>query len=157
MTREFIFKMHCADRPGILAAVTGALSDRGDDARDAASFGDDSTGEFFIRMHLVLPSGEAVDAFRDDIRELTPALGVRWELHDCAVRPKLLILVSKLDHCLVDLLHRWKTGALAADIPLVVSNHETVRELVEWHGMPFHHLPVSEETKPEQERAISGQ
>lgn len=154
MTREFILKMHCPDRPGILAAVTGALSGRGGDVRDAASFGDDSTGEFFIRMQLVLPSDEAVEAFRDDIRELTPALGVRWELHDCAVRPKLLILVSKLDHCLVDLLHRWKTGALAADIPLVVSNHETVRELVEWHGIPFDHLPVGKETKPEQERAI---
>lgn len=154
---EFILTLHCPDRPGILAAVTSALVGEGGDVRDAQSFGDDSTGEFFIRMHLLLPSAAAAVAFRERIAELSSELGIRWELNDCAVRPRVLIMVSRFDHCLVDLLHRWKTGALVADIPLVISNHEDTRGLVEWHGIPFLHLPVTRDTKPQQEREIQRQ
>ncbi len=153
MTSENILKLHCPDRPGILAAVTGTLVDNGGDVRDAQSFGDDGTGEFFVRMHLLLPS-ENVSAFRNGIAAVADDFGIRWELHDCAVRPKVLIMVSKHDHCLVDLLHRWKKGTLVMDVPMVVSNHEDTRALVEWHGIPFLHLPVSKETKSEQEREV---
>ncbi len=153
MTSENILKLHCPDRPGILAAVTGTLVDNGGDVRDAQSFGDDDTGEFFVRMHLLLPS-ENVSAFRNGIAAVADDFGIRWELHDCAVRPKVLIMVSKHDHCLVDLLHRWKKGTLVMDVPMVVSNHEDTRALVEWHGIPFLHLPVSKETKSEQEREV---
>ncbi|WP_405233942.1 formyltetrahydrofolate deformylase [Lentisalinibacter salinarum] len=153
-SREYILTMHCPDRPGILAAVTGALAEQGGDVRDAQSFADDSTDEFFVRMHALLPSDEAAAAFGAAIGELAVRLGIGWELHDCAVAPRVMIMVSKFDHCLRDLLHRRETGALRADIPLVVSNHDDARELVEWHGIPFVHLPVSKDSRPEQEAEV---
>ncbi len=154
MSHEYILTLHCPDRPGVLAAVTAALVAQGGDVRDAQSFGDDSTGEFFIRMHLKLPSALAAGAFRDGIAALSGGLGIRWQLHDCALRPRVLIMVSRFDHCLVDLLHRLKTGSLAMEVPLVVSNHEDTRSLVEWHGIRFAHLPVSPATKAGQERQV---
>lgn len=152
--REYILTLHCPDRPGVLAAVTGALAAESGDVRDAQSFADDSTGEFFVRLHLLLPSAGAADAFAAGIGELAHRLGIRWELRDCAVRPRILVMVSKFDHCLTDLLHRQKTGSLAADIPLVVSNHEDARRLAEWHGVPFLHLPVSPQNRTEQEAEL---
>ncbi|MEJ2603602.1 MAG: formyltetrahydrofolate deformylase [Gammaproteobacteria bacterium] len=152
--REYVLTLHCPDRPGILAAVTGALARHGGDVRDAQSFADDSTDEFFVRMHLLLPTDDAADAFGTDIGELGVRLGIGWQLHDCAVRPRILVMVSRFDHCLMDLLHRRKTGTLAADIPLVVSNHEDVRSLVEWHGVPFVYLPVTPEDRSEQEGEV---
>lgn len=152
MTHDFVLQMHCPDRPGIMATATNALARHGGDIREAASFGDETTGEFFIRIHLRFLAADAVNGFRDDIEEMATRLGVRWELHDLSRRPRIMIAVSQFDHCLLDLLHRWKSGALEADIPLVVSNHDTTRDIVEWHGIPFHHLPVNKETKPEQER-----
>lgn len=153
--REYILTLHCPDRPGILAAVTGALAEHGGDVRDAQSFADDDTGEFFVRMHLLLPSGDAAEAFGAAIGELAVRLGIRWELHDCALRPRIMIMVSKFDHCLRDLLHRRETGALRAEIPLVVSNHEDARELAEWHGVRFVCLPVSKDNRAEQESEVS--
>ncbi len=152
--REYILTLHCPDRPGILAAVTDALARQGGDVRDAQSFADDSTDEFFVRMHLLLPSGAAATAFGAAIGELAVRLGIGWELHDCAVPARILVMVSRFDHCLMDLLHRRKTGTLAAEIPLVVSNHEDARSLVEWHGIPFVHLPVSAENRAEQEGQV---
>ena len=154
--REFILTLHCPDRPGILAAVTGVLAEQGGDVRDAQSFADDSTDEFFVRMHLLLPSDEAAAAFGDGIGELAVRLGIGWELHDCAVPPRIMIMVSKFDHCLRDLLHRRETGALKAEIPLVVSNHEDARSLAEWHGVRYVHMPVSPENRAEQEAGVLG-
>ncbi len=154
MPIDFVLQMHCPDRPGIMAATTQAVVGHGGDIREAASFGDESTGEFFIRMHLRFPRPEQPAAFRAELEPLAGSLGVLWRMHDVSRRPRVMIAVSKFDHCLVDLLHRWKIGALAADIPLVISNHETAREVVEWHGIAFHHLPVSRETKRDQEQQI---
>ena len=154
MDCEYILQLHCPDRPGVLANVTAAFAKQAGDVRDAVSFGDESTGEFFIRCHLTLPDAAAAEAFRADIQTLSAQFDLRWELHDCAVRPRILIAVSKFDHCLLDLLHRWKGGALAADIPLVISNHDDARDLVEWHGIDYEHLPITKDTKPEQEGQI---
>jgi len=156
MNYEYILKLHCPDRPGILAAVTAALADQGGDVRDAQSFGDDDTGEFFVRMHLLLPSAEAVSNFADNITAMTRKLGILWELHDCAVRPRVLIMVSKFDHCLNDLLHRTRVGTLPMDVPLVISNHDDARSLVEWHGIPFHYLPVTPGSRQDQEGQVLG-
>lgn len=154
MSAEYILTLYCPDRPGILAGVSTELTRSGGDIRDAQSFGDDQTGEFFIRMHLLLPSEEHADDFRTRMAELAADQGLRWEFNSCGNRPRILILVSKFDHCLVDLLHRVRTGALAVDVPLVISNHDTTRELVTWHGVNFLHLPVSKENRAEQEQAI---
>ena len=147
--------MQCPDRPGILAAVTGALHDRGGDVRDAVSFGDDETRIFFIRVHLRLPSDAAEKAFREDMGGIAADLGISWQMQDWRRKSRVLIAVSKFDHCLVHLVHRWKIGALNIEIPAVVSNHETTRDYVEWHGIPFHYLPVTKNTKGSQEKAFA--
>ena len=151
---DYILKLHCPDRPGILATVANALVAQGGDIRDASSFGDDSTSEFFIRIHATIPETGAIGTLKSAIDELADETGLWWEMHDLSIRPKLMLLVSKLDHCLVDLLHRWKTGSLDVDIPLVISNHDDARSVVEWHGVEFRHLPVSKDSKPEQEQQI---
>lgn len=151
---NYVLKMHCADRPGILAAVTDAIRSLGGDIRDANSFGDESTGEFFVRIHLRLGDDGNAKRFDSKLAELADETGLWWELHSLEERPRVLILVSKFDHCLADLLHRWKSGALSIDIPAVISNHDDVRSLVEWYGIPFRYLPVSKETKAEQEGEI---
>ena len=153
--RDFILSMQCPDRPGILASVTGALHDRGGDVRDAISFGDEETGIFFIRVHTQLPSSAAEEGFRKDMERIADDLGISWQMQDWQRKSRVLIAVSKIDHCLVQLLHRWKIGALNIEIPAVVSNHETTREYVEWHGIPYHYLPVTKETKPAQEKAFA--
>jgi len=79
---------------------------------------------------------------------------MEWAIHDCARRPRVLIMVSAIDHCLEDLLYRHRIGELAMDVPAVVSNHETLRAAVEARGLPFHYLPVTAHTKPAQERAL---
>ena len=154
MTSDYILTLHCPDRPGILASVTGSLVDAGGDVRDATSFGDESTGEFFIRLHCRLGSSDAIVAFERDVACMATRLGVRYEFHPCAYKPKVLILVSKADHCLVDLLHRHKTGALHAQIPMVIANHDDLRGLVEWHGIEFLHLAVNKSTHAQAERQI---
>jgi len=153
--RDFILSMQCPDRPGILARVTGALNDRGGDVRDAISFGDEETGIFFIRVHTRLPSSAAEEEFRKDMGGIADDLGINWQMQDWRRKSRVLIAVSKSDHCLVHLLHRWKVGSLNIEIPAVVSNHETTRDYVEWQGIPYHYLPVTKETKPAQEKALS--
>lgn len=155
MAHDFVLQMHCPDKPGILAAATEALAQHGGDIREAASFGDESTGEFFIRIHLRFSDPSSIDGFGEDIEEMAGRLGVRWQLHDLSQRPRILIAVSQFDHCLLDLLHRWKSGALKADIPLVISNHETTRDIVEWHGIEFHHLPIDKKNKLTQELKLA--
>ena len=146
--------MHCPDRKGILAAVSNALVAENGDVRDAVSFGDESTGEFFIRMHLRLPNAAQAAAFEAGMAKLADELGIRWEMHNCADKPRLLIMVSKFDHCLVDLLHRWRAGTLPAEIPLVISNHDDACSVVQWHGIEYLHLPVDKENKAVQEAQI---
>lgn len=151
MTSDFILLLRAPDRPGTLAATLDALHRHGGDVRDAQSFGDEDTGRFFVRVHLRLPI-ESLAGFRKDIAAYADAHEVSFKLHDLTMRQRVLIAVSKLDHCLVDLLHRNKIGAFHADIVGVLSNHEDARALTEWHGIAFHHLPVTPDTKQEQEQ-----
>ena len=92
--------------------------------------------------------------FKAGFSELGERFGMTWAIHDAERKARVLILVSKFDHCLNDLLYRYRTGALPIDIPAVISNHPDLERLVEWHGIPYHHLPVTKETKAEQEGRI---
>ena len=140
---EYIFLMASPDRSGILAAVAETIAGSGGDIRDAASFGDSDSGEFFIRIHLSLEDAGNETALREALTALARRFEGRASLRDLGKRTRILIAVSKFDHCLSDLLNRWSAGSLGADIPLVVSNHEAMRELCEWHGVPFRYVPVS--------------
>ncbi len=151
---EYVFLMASPDRPGILAAVAETIAGCDGDIRDAASFGDADSNEFFIRIHLSLASNGGRGALEAALAKMAGRFDGRWQLHDLSRRPRLLIAVSKFEHCLGDLLNRWKSGNLNADIPAVISNHDDARALVEWHGVAFHHLPVAPDNKQQQEAAI---
>lgn len=144
---EYIFLMASPDRAGILAAVAETIAGCGGDIRDAASFGDSDSGEFFIRIHLSLSDPARAASLGEGLAALAERFDGRARLHDLGLRTRVLIAVSKSDHCLSDLLNRASTGNLGADIPLVISNHVTTRGLCEWHDVPFLHIPISKANK----------
>ncbi len=156
MPAEYVLTLSCPDRRGIVAAVAGCLAEQGGNIVESQQFGDESTGLFFMRVHVVVDGASQPGA--PGLHEALTAVGQRfemdWALHDLAVRPRVLIMVSRFGHCLNDLLFRHRTGALVAQIPAVVSNHEDFAELVAGYGIPFHYLPVREAGKAEQERAV---
>jgi len=146
----------CPDRKGIVAAVAGFLSDRDASIVEAKQFNDQLTRRFYMRAVFtsVGPKFAGVGQLRTQFAELADGYGMTWQIEDTAQRVRVLIAVSKLGHCLNDLLHRWRSGVLPVDIVGVVSNHEDLRGLVEWHQIPFHHLPVTADTRIEQEAAL---
>jgi formyltetrahydrofolate deformylase len=149
MTRH-ILTLSCRDRPGIVHTVASALLAIEANIVESAQFSDDETRLFFMRTAFDSPIGNA-DAIRTTIvaatAGLTPTLDVRQEANRC----RTLILVSKLDHCLLDLLYRWRAGDLPIDVVGVASNHETCRPIAQQYGVPFEFIPVTEETKPQAE------
>jgi len=150
-----ILTITCPDTTGIIAAVSGFLSEHNCFITEAAQYGDPISKRFFMRC--VLQPGP-LSPKKDELEKLFSALGERfqmiWHMHDGNRKARLLVLVSKFDHCLNDLLYRYRTGSLGVEIPAVVSNHAELERLVEWHGIPYHHLPVTKDNKAEQEATI---
>ena len=155
MAAPFILTLSCANRPGIVAQVTAALFQHGGDIKEAHQFDDVETGRFFMRMVATLPTDEAAAAFRSGFADLAGRLGLEWTLRARDERRKVLILVSRSDHCLVDLLYRNRIGELSMDVVGIVSNHpRSAHAASDLGSIPFHHLPVTRETKASQEAAI---
>ncbi len=146
----------CPDRHGIVAAVAGFLADSGANIISSDQHSTDPEGgEFFMRMEFTLEHGDLGALGRAFAQEVGERLDMRWRLAD-ADRPKrMAILVSREDHCLVDLLWRHRRGELDAEIPLVISNHADLRADVEAFGIPFHHVPVDATASPSPRRACS--
>jgi formyltetrahydrofolate deformylase len=142
---SYILKVSCPDRPGIVHAVSGFLYERGGNILDSAQFGDSHRGEFFMRVHFqhAGPAGSAdLAELRRAFGELAQPFEMQWELHDAAVKPRVMIMVSKIGHCLNDLLFRYRTGQLGIEIPAIVSNHKDFYQLAASYDIPFHHLPL---------------
>jgi formyltetrahydrofolate deformylase len=152
-TSNLVLKFRAPDRLGIMAAITPALAAKGCDIREAEVYGDDDTGHFFLRMALTSPLGR--DALAQVVEPVADELGLEWELHDLARRKPVLLAVSKFGHCLVDIIHKKEIGQLPIDIVGVVSNHDTMRKIVEWHGLPYYHLPMSEGKDAQEARFLS--
>jgi formyltetrahydrofolate deformylase len=145
---DFTLTLSCADRRGIVSAVAGFLDGNGCTIVDSQQFGDEATGQFFMRVHLRSEVGFIkASQLGKEFESVAQDFGMSWELHDSSVQARLLIMVSKQGHCLNDLLFRVKNGALNAEVVAVVSNHKDFEDLVRWHGLPFHHLPVTPDTK----------
>ncbi len=133
----------CPDRVGIVAEVAGHIAARDASITEAGQYQDHESQTFFMRYVFDLPgSSPEVEGFREEFATVADKLGMTWQLTPAEERKKVVLLVSKIDHCLAYLLHRWKVGDLPFDIPCVVSNHDTMRDLVEWYGIPYHHVPV---------------
>jgi formyltetrahydrofolate deformylase len=150
---NLVLKFRAPDRAGIIAAVAPALAAKGCDIREAEVYGDDDTGRFFLRMALTSPLDR--DALAKVVEPVAAKLALEWELHDLARRTPVLLAVSKFGHCLVDIIHKKEIGQLPIDIVGVVSNHDAMRKTVEWHGLPYHHLPMSEGKEVQEARFLS--
>jgi formyltetrahydrofolate deformylase len=149
-----ILTLSCPDRTGIVARVSALLFERGANILDAQQYDDVETGWFFMRV-VFDPLGAPPDQIRAAIGDLAEGLGMRWSLREPTQRKRVMILVSQADHCLADLIWRWRRGELRMDISAVVSNHP--REAfphTDLEGLRFHFLPVTPETKLEQEAAL---
>jgi len=157
LTGPYVLTFSCADAVGIVAAVTGLLAERDGFILDSQQYADLDSGRFFMRVEFRgagprFPEGFA--GVQDAFAPIVERFGMDARISDGAVKPRFVIAVSQGSHCLNDLLHRWSTGNLAIDIVGVVSNHEHLRRLSEWHGVPFHYLPVSDANRADQEAAI---
>ena len=152
---SYVLTITCPDTIGIVAAVSTFLAGRKIFISESTHHGDAETNRFFMRtVFQAAPEPRALAELKAAFAVIGEEFSMSWEIADAAKKPRVLILVSKFDHCLNDLLYRYRTGALPIEIPAVVSNHPDLQRIVEWHGIPYHHLPVTKETKPGQEGKI---
>jgi formyltetrahydrofolate deformylase len=153
---EYILTLCCASAAGQVAAVTAFLESRRCYIDEIAMFDDKLEQAFFARcvFHAAPGAALACDALRAGFAPIGERFGMRWAIVDAALRPRILIMVSKFDHCLNDLLYRWRIGELKIEIAAIVSNHPDLAPLAASHGIPFHHLPITPDSKPRQEQAL---
>ncbi|MBN9529040.1 MAG: formyltetrahydrofolate deformylase [Alphaproteobacteria bacterium] len=143
----FILTLSCPNRIGIVAKVSGFLFERGCDITNSAQFDDELTGRFFMRVAFRGRAEDSRNGLTEEFSPIAADFGMDWQLYDEAVKPKVVIMVSKFGHCLNDLLYRYRIGALRAEIPAIVSNHRDFYQLAASHDIPFHHIPVTSANK----------
>ena len=150
---SYVLTLSCADRPGIVAAVSTYLFERGCNIIDAQQFDDVATGLFFMRV--TFETETSGNALRGGFEAIAERFAMGWIMRDVANRKRVMILASKFDHCLVDLVYRWRIGELPMELAAIVSNHP--RESysnIDFTGIDFHHVPVTKQTKLEQENEV---
>jgi formyltetrahydrofolate deformylase len=151
---DFILTLSCPDRTGIVYRVSGLLFELGCNILDSQQFGDDETGRFFLRVHFDLPEATSESQLQDRFATMAAPYGMDWQIHNARRKARLLVMVSKQGHCLNDLLFRVQSGQLPAEIAAIVSNHDTYANLAQSYGIAFHHLPVTPESRHEQEASV---
>lgn len=154
--KRYVLTVSCPEANGIVRAVSDFLFQRGATITEAAQHRDKESDQFFMRVEFEeveteLPGSQALDRDFDSIGE---QFGMHWSFFDVAVRTRVLLAVSRHTHCLNDILHRWGSGVLPAEIVGVVSNHRDMEKMTEWYGLPYYYLPVDGDNKHEQERKI---
>ena len=154
MDQAYLLTIVCPDRPGIVHAVSGFLVERGGNIVESQQFDDLETGRFFMRVRFTVDVAGGIEELRTGFASVAARFAMTWELWDASAPYRTLILVSKFTHCLNDLLFRWSSGSLQIDVPAVVSNHPDAERLVSSYGVPFHHIPVTPDTKASAETAL---
>lgn len=151
---NFVLTVTCQSTRGIVAAISGFLSEMGCNILDSSQFDDLGTGRFFMRISFVSEEGKTAKMLADGIEPIAERFSMDIQLHDQAERMKVLLMVSRFGHCLNDILYRWKIGALPIDIVGVVSNHFDYQKVVVNHDIPFHQIRVTKENKSEAEAQL---
>jgi len=153
---DHVLTLSCPDRPGIVSAVASFIADHDCNIVESQQFGDRAGGTFFMRVQFEPVHGTRlnVDRLRGDFAGTAGHFGMAWRLLVAAEKQRVLILVSKFGHCLNDLLYRANSGALNIDVPAVISNHPDLGMLADTYSVPFHHIPVTPETKADAEKQL---
>jgi len=151
MANSAVLLIDCPDRKGLVARVSGLLYERGANILHADQHIDRDLGLFFMRVEWEL-NGFDLKAFEQVFTPLAAELGMNWNLTSSARKPRVALFCSQYLHCMADLLHRWRTGELQCEIPLIVSNHREVENLAAFYNVPFEHVPVTAATRSEGER-----
>lgn len=148
MNRTYRLITASPDAPGIIAKVTNLIATYNGWITDAAQHSDPARGWFFSRNEIRADSLPFdLETFRITFAPIAKELDMEWRIEDSDVKKRVILMCSKQSHCLADILHRWHSGELDCEIPCVISNHEDLRSMVEWHGIPYHHVPVTPDTK----------
>ncbi|MER7197221.1 formyltetrahydrofolate deformylase [Streptomyces sp. CB01635] len=151
---QYVLTLSCPDKRGIVHAVSSYLFMTGCNIEDSQQFGDHDTGLFFMRVHFSADAPVTAEKLRASFAAVGDSFHMDWQIHRSAERMRVVLMVSKFGHCLNDLLFRASIGALPVDIAAVVSNHTDFAELVKSYDIPFHHIPVTKDNKPEAEAQI---
>ncbi|MEO7030761.1 MAG: formyltetrahydrofolate deformylase [Herbaspirillum sp.] len=155
---EYILTLSCLDQRGIVRNVSGFLAEHGCNILNSAQFGDAQSHLFFMRVHFSAEENADDAVLRSNFSALAEPLKWNWQLHDAAKKPRVMLMVSKIGHCLNDLLFRYRSGLLQVEIPAIVSNHAEFYQLAASYNIPFHHLPLvagaSSEARHAQEQKI---
>ncbi|MFD7919076.1 formyltetrahydrofolate deformylase [Streptomyces sp. NPDC059740] len=153
-SQQFVLTLSCPDQRGIVHAVSSYLFMTGCNIEDSQQFGDRDTGLFFMRVHFSADAGLTAEKLRASFAAVGVSFAMDWQIHPAAEKMRIILMVSRFGHCLNDLLFRSRIGALPVEIAAVVSNHTDFAELVDSYGVPFHHIPVTRETKAEAEARL---
>ena len=152
---ENVLILSCPDQRGIVATVTALLFEHGANIEESQQFDDVRTDQFFMRIRFsVEVGGPGTGRWCELFEPVAAAYGMEWSIRDAASPYRALLMVSRFGHCLNDLLFRWRSGGVNMEVPGVVSNHRDLEALVQSYGIPFHHVPVTPETKPEAEARL---
>lgn len=155
MGKKYTLTLSCADTVGIVSSVSGYMAQNNCFIIESAQMGDSSTGRFFMRTVFEAQGKNSDFAKLEELfKPIAKKFNMDWQLSDNSKKQRLLIMVSKQDHCLNDLLHRYASGSLDVEIPLVISNHTNTEKMVKWYDIPFMHLPVDNSNREQQEATI---
>ncbi|MBM4197013.1 MAG: formyltetrahydrofolate deformylase [Gammaproteobacteria bacterium] len=154
MSSGHVLTIVCPDTTGIVAAVSGYLSSQGLFIDESSHFGDPQTRRFFMRTRFTAGTGFSRGAFASGFMPIATRFSMQWQLHDMQVLPRVLVMASRHDHCLNDLLYRYRTRSLAMQIPAIVSNHMDLASLAEWHKVPYFHVAVTPDSKAQAEARL---
>jgi len=151
---HFVITIACADQPGIVAAITTELAAIGANIAESSQFWDRQTNRFFMRIEIETPDGVDAQAVKRALQAPIARFEMRLDINDLSKRPKIIIMVSKFDHAMLHLIYQIRVGWLDAEVVAIVSNHEDSRKIAELEGIPYHYLPVTKDTKAEQEEKL---
>ncbi|MBT1002333.1 formyltetrahydrofolate deformylase [Paenarthrobacter sp. DKR-5] len=152
LSASYALTLSCADQPGIVHAVSGALLAAEGNITESQQYGSPDSGRFFMRVEVA--TAQPAAELQAHLAPVAQAFDMDWQLNPVGAPVRTLVMCSKDAHCLNDLLFQQRSGTLPIEIPAIVSNHQDLAELASFYGVPFHHIPVTAESKPEAEEAL---
>lgn len=152
--KNYVLTLACCDAPGIVASIAGIIAEIGGNICESSQFGDPQTDRFFMRVKFTVQNSTSKSDLIAALSGPGEKYAMEWRLYEADIPTRTIIMASKTDHCLNDLLYRWRIGTLPIDIVRIISNHKEVEEIAKQYNIPFSYLPITKDTKAEQEQQL---